>query len=395
MREKVHIKCTLQQMAETEVLSMIPSETVSRIRANDSHPEFRVFSLGHEGEANANILGMGMRVLHYAKDIIVQMFNNVKFGLPIFNRHAPDTNSHLNREAIGEVVGKTMKTIQGALHTLAAVYIKPEFRKYDLDIASIEGDFEAEESDDGTMGVVNLSQITGVALSNHGMDTPGMPGATLQAALQMFTQKYGRVQQMDITKEQVKEAITKLGMKILDIFGEEEVLALEPVKKSKQTEYEWAKRIEKKLGEAREENAQLQGKYTKLEADNVILSEKANAGSSRELISAVATERKLDPKFKSYLEKNIGVFKSAKTGDELKKDIGDFVDGQAKDYVELGKTHGFEAKVTTEKATDDTKPKGTGTPNADGTEDTKGGDDEEKSSLESPKNNDFIPAPKL
>jgi hypothetical protein len=350
MKERIYLSCQIQQMAESDVLEMIPAETLQRIRGKDAHPEFRVFSIGHEGEANANVLGMGMKVLKYAKDIIVQMFNKVKFGLPTFNRHNPASNSHENRQVVGEVVGKTLKSIQGVLHALAAVYISPEFRANDLDIASIEGDFEAEEKQDGSMGVINLSQITGIALSNHQIDTPGMPGATLQAALQMFTQKYGRTQQMAMTKEQVKAAITEAGLKISDLFTDEEIVGSEPAKKAKQTEYEWAKRIETKLGEAREENAKLQGKITALETEKATLAEKANSASVKDVLSAISTERKLDPKFVAYVEKNIKAFKSTKTGDEMKFELEKFVDTTAKDYVEMGKTYGFEAKVTTEAA---------------------------------------------
>ena len=392
MKEKIWISCQLQQMPESEVLEMIPAEIVQRIRLKDAHPEFRVFSLGHEGEANANVLGHGMKILKYAKDIIVQMFNRIKYGLLTFNRHDPNTNAHTNREVVGEVVGKTLKTIQDKLHTLAAVYIRPEFRGHDLDIASIEGDFEAEEGQDGTMGVVNLSQITGIALSNHTIDTPGMPGATLQAALQMFTQKYGRGQQMALTKEQIKAAITEAGVKINDLFSEEEIVASEPAKKAKQTEYEWAKRIETKLGESREENAKLQGKITTLEGEKATLAEKANAGTVKEVLAGIATERKLEPKFTAFAEKNLRNFKSTKTGDEFKADVEKFVDTTAKDYVEMGKTYGFEAKVTTAAL----KPKegeegGAGVPAADGQGAVTGGD-EGVSTYEDPKKNDFIPA---
>lgn len=394
MNEKIYISCQLQQMPESEVLSMVPPETLQRIRTNDPHPEFRVFSLGHEGDANANILGKGMRILKYAKDIIVQMFERVRYGLPTFNRHEPNSNSHMNREVVGEVVGKTLKTIQGVLHTLAAVYIKPEFRGHDLDIASIEGNFEAEEQSDGSMGVINLSQITGIALSNHKLDTPGMPGATLQAALQMFTQKYGRTQQMAMTKEQIKAAIIEAGVKINDIFTEEEIVASEPAKKAKQTEYEWAKRIEGKLGEAREENAKLQGKIQKLEGDNAVLIEKTNSGTSKEILGTIASERKLDPKFVAFIEKNLKTFKSAKTGEELKADVEKFVDSQAKDYADMGKLYGFEAKITTnQQQKKDDKSAGAGTPNADGkneSDDNSG--DEGASTYEDPKKNDFIPA---
>lgn len=394
MKERILIKCEMQQMAQHEVLEMIPADTVNRIRTVDPHPEFRVFSVGHEGEANANIVGRGMQILRYARDIIVQMFNRVKLGLPTFNRHDPTTNSHSNRESVGEVVGKTMKEIGGKLHTLAAVYIKPEYRGHDLDIASIEGNFEAAEEGDGAMGVVNLSSITGIALSNHAVDVPGMPGATLQAALQMFTQKHGRFQQMEITTAQVKEAILKNGLKATDLYTVEELLSLDPVKSAKKEEYEWAKRVEKKLGEANEENAKLQGKISELNAHNAKLAEKANAGTVKETLAQVATEKKLDPKFVQYVEKNLKTFKSTKEGDEFKSELDKFVDGQAKEYVEMGKIYGFEAKVTTEAKAPagEKKPAaGAGAPSGDGAQGGKEEGDEGSPEFEDPSKNEFIP----
>jgi hypothetical protein len=392
-RERVYIKCELQQMAQSEILDMIPSETLQRIRDTDPHPEFRVFSVGHEGAANATVLGVGMKILNYARDIIVQMFNRLRLGLPAFNRHQPQTNSHVNRDSVGEVVGKTIQKISGVLHTLAAVYIKPEYRSVDLDIASLEGNFEAEENSDGSMGVVSLSNITGLALSNHKVDTPAMPGATLQAALQMFTQKTGRMHQMEeFTKEQIKEAILKMRLSPADIFSEEEIISSDPARKAKQTEYEHVKRLEKRLGEAREENSKLQGEFSKIQDENKQLAIKANAGVVRDVFTSIAREKKLDQKFVQYVNKNIPLFKSDKKDAEFKAELEAFVNTQAKEYVEMGKLYGFEAKVTVDGNPADDKSKENETPGTPPTDKKKDGEEEAiENVLEDPKKNDFIP----
>ena len=377
MKKTLFIRCELQQMAQSDVLDMIPADTISRIRTKDEHPQFRVFSVGHEGDANANIVGKGMSVLRYARNIIVQMFNNVKLGLDTFYRHDPKTNSHEGRQRVGEVVGKTLKEIGGKLHTLVAVHIDPAYEGPELDIASIEGNFEAEEREDGTMGVVDLSSVTGLALSNHEIDVPGMPGATLQAALQMFTQT-GR---SNMKKEDI--------IAPTDVFEDVTILSSEVVKSAKQEEYEHAKRLEKKLGEAREENTQLQKKVTDAEAKASTLAEKANASTAKDTLRSVATEKKLDPKFVTFLEKNLKTFKSAKDGDEFKAELEKFVDVQGKEYVELGKLYGTDAKLTTDAAgkkegEGDKKP--AGTPSGDGTGEGDGKD------MTDPKQNDMIPA---
>lgn len=387
MKKTVFIRCELQQMAQSDVLDMIPADTVSRIRAKDPHPEFRVFSVGHEGDANANIVGKGMSVLRYARNIIVQMFNNVKLGLDTFYRHDPRTNSHEGRQRVGEVVGKTLKEIGGRLHTLVAVHIDPAYEGPELDIASIEGNFEAEEREDGTMGVVDLSSVTGLALSNHEIDVPGMPGATLQAALQMFTPEKGR-STMGLKKEEIIAAIRELNLKPTDVFEDGVILSSEVVKSAKQEEYEHAKRLEKKLGEAREENTQLQKKVTDAEAKASTLAERANASAAKDTLRSIATEKKLDPKFVTFLDKNLKGFKSTKEGDEFKAELEKFVDAQGKEYVELGKLYGTEAKLTTEAAQKKEGGEGNpaGTPSGDGAGSGDGKD------LTDPKNNDMIPA---
>lgn len=196
-----------------------------------------------------------------------------------------------------------------------------------------------------------------------------------------------------LTKEEIKAAIAESGVKIMDLFSESEILELEPVKKNKQTEYEWAKRIEKKLGEAHEENAKLQGSITKMSGELTTLKEKANAGTVKDVVGKIATERKLDPKFTKYIEENVGVFKSDKEGDDYKKAVGDFVDAQAAKYKEMGKLYGFEAKITvdgkTEEGAEGKEKNNSGAPSSDQAAAAAGKVSED--ALD-PKKNDFIPA---
>ena len=391
MRNRIYFTAQLQQMAESEILTMIPKDTLARIQQIDSHPMFKVFSIGHEGDASgANVVGIGARLVKWARDVVIQMFNHIESGLKVFKGHNPDSNSHSGRMEVGELVGKTMREINGVLHTLGAVYIKPEFQDKKLDVASLEGVVEFGERIDGDIDVLNVKSITGLAVDDGDVSTPAMPGATLQAALQMFTQENEReFQQMEITKEQVKEAILKLGLNVVDLFSDSQIESSEPAKKSKQTEYEHAKRVEIKLGKVEEENSKLQGSITKLEGDNTILREKASTGIAKELIGKIATDKKLTPEVQKFIGKNIGSFKSDKEGGELNKDLEIFVDVQTKEYKEQAELYGVkDVKVTTE---DD---KGGGDKGAGA-----GDDDSRKTPGENvisdenqdPEKNDFIP----
>lgn len=399
MNNRIYFTAQLQQMAESEVLSMIPNDTINRIKRNDSHPMFKVFSIGHEGDATgANVLGVGSRLVRWARDVVIQMFENIRSGLRVFQGHQPGSNAHAGRIEVGEIVGKTMKEINGVLHTLGAVYIKPEYRDLKLDVASLEGTVEFGERMDGNIDVLNVKSITGLAVDDGNVSRPAMPGATLQAALQMFTQENEReIQQMDLTKEQIVDGIAKLRLGVTDLFSEDAIVSSEPAKKAKQQEYEHAKRLEKRLGEAREENTKLQGDITKAEGEISKLKETASVGIAKDIFATVATEKKLDPKFQKFVEKNLKSFKTDKEGDEFKAEVERFVDAQAKEYKEQAELYGVkDVKITVENKDDDNKDDDDtddgGAPSGDkksnnGDKGTPTGD-----KYTDPKENDFIPA---
>lgn len=401
MNNRIYFVAELQQMAQSEIMSMIPNDTLDRIKQSDGNPLFKVFSIGHEGDATgANVVGVGARVVKWARDVVIQMFNNIASGLKVFRGHQPNTNSHGGREPIGELVGKTMKEINGVLHTLGAVYIKPEYRSDKLDVASLEGVVEFGERVDGNVDVLNVKSITGLAVDDGNVSRPAMPGATLQAALQMFTQENQReFQQMSkMTKEEVKAAIAELRLNPGDLFSEEEITSSEPARKAKQTEYEHAKRLEKRLGEAREENSKLQGELTKVEGEVSKWKEKASVGSAREVFTSVAAEKKLDPKFQKFVERNLKSFKTDKDGDDFKTELEKFVDTQAKDYKEQAELYGVkDVKITLEsKSGDDDKggdknKGGAGAPSSD-SRDKSGEGEEVQDEYVDPAKNDFIPA---
>lgn len=244
--KKTCIKGELQNMARKEILGMIAEDTLKRIKEVDKKPDIRVYSIGHEGTAKGNLVHYGKAALKYFKDMIIQLTNKIKIGLQVFNDHV-ETNDHTGREIIGEVIGKTLKTIGDKLHSLAAVYIFPKYKKLPLDIASIEANIEYDEK---KAEVLNVDDVTGIALGSSKSNSPGFPGATLLGTIQAFTKKEGDMG--DLKKEDVVEAIRDLDLKPSDVFSMPELERDESVKKIKQTEYEHAKRIEGQLGKERE-----------------------------------------------------------------------------------------------------------------------------------------------
>lgn len=379
---KQYITATIQAMAKKEILEMIPQDTITRIKETDAKPEFKVFCVGHEGTAQAQELNFGGKVVkayRYVKDMILKLGEKLQYGTVAFNRHGA-TNDHDGRDKIGELVGKSVKMIGDKLSTLAAIYIYPEFRKLDLDVASIEAEIVYIPRDGSDNDVVDIDKITGIALGQSGVDEPAFPGAALLGVLQNFskeTQHNREAEGSMKTREEIKDAIREAGFKVTDIFTETEITASDPAKAAKQTEYEHAKRVEKALGEEREKVITLTKERDDATGKAKVLKEQVASTQVGSLFTTVADTRKLDDKQKAFISKNLKVFKSDKEGDELKTDFDRFVDSQLTDYTETAKLLGVDV----------TKPNtNAAAPNGDGQ--APAGNAEE---LVDPKKNDFIP----
>ena len=362
-------------MANSAVMEMIPEDTLKRIKENDPKPMFRVYSFGHEGEANGKEVGVGKRVVKYFKEAIVQLAEKTKIGTKFFDGHNAD-NSTTNRESLGEVVGKSLKTIDGKLHALAAAYIKPAYRDRNLDVASFEGNVYLNKDRNKAL---SIESVSGIALGNSklGMQ-PAFTGAELLATVQNFTPEG------EMTLAEIKAAIAAGNFKITDLYSEKEITSSEPAMKLNQEKHEHARRLENKLGEERE-------KIEKLTKDNDELSSKVgklnstiNSRNVSDLLKKSYGERKLHDTQKKFIEKQASKFSSEKEGDELKVEVEKFIDQCVNDYADTYEMMTGKKPEFNDEGSDENKD-GKGTPSADGK-------DSDTSDLTNPENNDFIPA---
>ena len=185
----MRIRAKLLHMAESEIKSIIPHDIYSEIKQTDPHPVFRAYVIGHEGEATATWPGVGKIVKNWFSSAINKIAKKLQYGLKIFHNHA-ETNEHEGRTPIGELVGKTIKTIKDRVNAIAITYIYPQYRNLPLDVASIETTVDIDMNDSGVYGV-NVEDVTGIALGNSAVDQPGFSGATLLSELQAMAKKRG------------------------------------------------------------------------------------------------------------------------------------------------------------------------------------------------------------
>ncbi len=340
----------VQAANQIPLKEVVDAATLRNLKARDEHPSIRLYSIGHEGEANLHLPGLGETILTWVQGAVRAIADKLKIGTAVFDRHNPDTNSHEGRTQIGEVVGKTVKQIGDRLNTLAAIYIYPQFESRPLDIASFEAEIEFDH-DGNKAWPTNIRNVSGIALANSGTEIPGFPGATLVGAVQAYVQAF-RSDKGDNTMNlsDVKSAVKELGLKptqvfeIGDIMGDSAVGV--KVKEVTKEHFVMANRV----GEERDA---LREKVSKLENQNAEnekkLQQQTVQSKSSSVLDAVLAdpERKFDIKAKIFVKRNYRNFNSSAEDEAaLKVDVVKFVDENVKEFGELVKELGLKPDGT-------------------------------------------------
>jgi hypothetical protein len=181
----VRFTAKLQEMAASEILEMVGADTLRDIKAEDPNPLIKAFVVGHEGDSRGNLVGVGNVVKRWLREMIHALGKSIHKGIQLFSGHNA-TSDNAGRTAIGKVAGSKIKEIDGRESIVVACHIYPDYRHLPLDVASIETSVDFVQREDGTIEIVKVDDVTGIALGNSRVDTPGFPGATLLGQLQAF-----------------------------------------------------------------------------------------------------------------------------------------------------------------------------------------------------------------
>lgn len=212
----------LQAMPDADVLDLIPTNKFLEMKRRDPHPLFKAYVVGQEGFFSPKVVGKGQQLMEWVDSTIRRIVDKLKLGTKVFIDHNEDS-SHAGRQSVGEVVGTGLDWIDEKTSALAVVYIKPDFRDMNLDVASLE--LQAEIQDQGQdIPNVLIDDITGIALGDSRIHKPAFPGATLQGELQAFVDKYTVLQGGDtMDLDQIKQLIKSGGHRPSDVFGLDEL----------------------------------------------------------------------------------------------------------------------------------------------------------------------------
>lgn len=331
-------KVELQLMADGEILQYIHPGTYQSIIGKDSHPLFRAYCIGEEGDATPKIVGGGSRVLNWLRSAISTMVQKLQFGTKIFLHHGT-TNAHEGRTVVGELVGKALEYVDGKMRAIAVTYIYPQHRDVPADAASIEAEIEIDPTGtSNTISDVHLQKITGIAVGDKSKVKTAFPAAGLVAQLQAFEEQHitkegGGI--MDLTLEQVRDFIMLRRLTPSELFGDDQITK-DPVVRGKiKAEYDQRERVEKDLKALKDEMTE---KNTKLETENKDLRKVLVSGKAQTMVQDIMTERKMpDPKA-NFVKMQVPKFKVE--GEDLddnviKTQLNKFIDTQLDEFTKL------------------------------------------------------------
>ena len=352
-------------MAASEIMNIIPPDLYDEIKAKDDHPLFQAYVVGHEGEARATFVGIGQKVMTWFSSAINKLWKKLQYGTKIFHGHNLDS-SHAGRESIGEVVGKTVRTVKDKMSAIAIAYIYPEYSKLPLDVASIEADIvvnpDINVQDD--IHDVDVGEVTGIALSNSALETPGFAGATLLSQIQAFA-KTDKIEdnknkgEVRMTLKEIKAAIEEGRIQVDELYSMDEIGKNKTIQDHFQEtgnikRYE---RLEKKFEQDEKKWGTEKDKY---EAKIKELGVEGAKVRANDLFGKKAKDRKLDDKQVKFITAKQPAF-IPEDVESLDKEVDKFMDDTLDEYK-------LNAEIFGEKTEGNTENKGGGEPGDENTE---------------------------
>lgn len=337
VNRSVVLEATITEFAVANAGEYVPEAIMSEIRKQDPHPYLAVFEVGTEGISR----GEGIRkVWSFAAIKELAKAAQVRIG-KIFYQHGPTDNSHEGRQSLGEIIHGFYKRVNGAMKAYAVGWIQDKTTRDKIDsgeydICSIEANVDLERQGEGNWFVQGVKKLTGLALASSAQATPGFAGASVEAVIRELADEgkgmgdsnsSGRV---FYTVPETKVAVQMLNLKPSDLFGSDDILACDCVKKA--TEKAVADAIapvQKEKEKLEKEMAPLKAEQTKAAVADMV---------KKSPLLTNAPQKQIDY-LTEQLQRNGEIL--AASGDKLKN----LVDSQLQVNLDMVKRLGIEFKA--------------------------------------------------
>jgi hypothetical protein len=274
------------------------------------------------------VLGQGTQALKWTRAVIQKIAQKIKAGTKFFVGHA-ETNSHTNRQSVGEVLASFVRDIGGKLSNIIIGHFPNKEKVNEMDVCSMEADIYA---DDDTVSDIN--DVTGIALGSSDKDSPAFPGALRLGMIQCFgesTSNDDGGSKMEITFHDVQKAVKELNIFPHQLF-DLEVMKSDKVFGKLFTQNEVLKEQVENLTKEKEE----------IETKGKEIARNLDVKNAREQLDTHLDG--LTDKQKAFITKR---FNPDSLKDLTDKGIKEFVDSAKKDFTETAKLFNVETDETT------------------------------------------------
>jgi len=335
----------IDAFSQNEILAMIDSETLDKIKQKDEHPFFQAYTMMHEGISKPRLLGDGYKKIHWTKQAVNSVKNIITKGVQFFVNHNKD-NSTNKRDSLGEIVGDKVEEVNGKLRHVIVGYFPPEKReeakKYD--VISQEANWNFIEQA-GQLFADSIEKLTGIALGDSNYSKPAFREARRLGFVQAFENEGNNMNFDEIKKvitfDQIKQLVGERTIRPWQLFSENDMLD-DRVFGKKLAEYDTMKA---ELDRIKED-------VKKKDADIVTLNKKAQLADIDTRIENVFKEKKLTDRQLTYIK---DVFKKNKENleDLSTEGLTKFVDKQMSIRREVLKHEGIEDDILKNQPTND------------------------------------------
>jgi cation transport regulator len=324
----------IEAFSHDEILAMIDTETLDKIKQKDEHPFFQAYTMMHEGVSKPRLLGDGYKKIHWTKQAVNSVKNIITKGVQFFVNHNKD-NSTNKRDSLGEIVGDKVEEVNGKLRHVIVGYFPPdkmdEAKKYD--VISQEANWNFIEQA-GQLFADSIEKLTGIALGDSNYNKPAFREARRLGFVQAFENEGNNMNFDEIKKvitfDHIKKLVGERTIRPWQLFSENDMLD-DRVFGKKLSEYD---NMKAELDRTKED-------IKKKDADIATLNKKAQLADIDIRIESILKEKQFTDKQLNYIK---GVFQKNKENleDLSTEGLTKFVDQQQSNYKEVMKYAGLE-----------------------------------------------------
>ena len=268
-------------------------------------------------------------MLSWTKKIIQNLAQKIKEGTKFFIGHNED-NSHENRSAVGEVLTSFIKDIKGKLSNVIIGYFPESEKVNNLDVCSMEAEIGTDENNN----VVNIDNVSGIALGSSNEDSPAFPGARRLSMVQCFAKEKIEPENKkpgegdkQMTFEDIKKAIREMNVHPWQIFSLEDM------------------KNDRVFGKVFDDNTalkksteELKTQYEELKTKNSEVEKTLNLGKSKQMLEDALKEGFTDKQVK-FIENR---FNPESLDEVNKENINKYIENAKKEFADTARLFGVE-----------------------------------------------------